>query len=401
MALSNLFDLQLHNANETAFGVAEGSPTWRSLRTVGEVKANPDWQSFDDPTTRQRTEESYAKLLGLKNTTKLTFPVHLRGTGTAGTAGAKGAADLAECQMLKAAFGAESLGTGTTISDATASVTEFDVTSAAGLSIGQAVLVSCGGVLEANVIGNIATNTLTFVRAFSAVPSNGATVYASSTYYAAETLPGTLQFRSLDAAAASVYWQFLGCQPDLKFEGLNPGQLPRINYDALCASWTQQTGGSLAMVAHTHTVAPSVPGYASKLWINHVGTTTSNPVHYAECSMDPGLGVVGVPSGSGVMGLQGYARSASKPTMKLTVNEYAADWFTDHGSQQAYYAHLQIGQTAGGTVFIEVPNWTMDSPPDRKSVANAQLGSEVAGTGRGLGTTATDIARAPIRVHLL
>jgi hypothetical protein len=402
MSLFDLLNLQLHNADEGTFATVEGSPTWRDLRITARPKIDPSQTWFDDPAIRQRLEERYPKIQGLKSVGALApIQIPLCGTGTAAgdTVEADGATDCSDGQMLKNSFGGESLGTGTTVNDAGATTTGFTVASAAGLSEKQAVLCTTTAGLEANVIDTISTNDLTFVRAFTSAPANGSTVNASATYYPL-TPSGTLQFRSLDAEAAAAFWTWLGCQLTAKLSALNPGEEPRVDLEGMVVSWAESSGGSLAMASYDHTTNASTPGLASELHIQNVATTTRNLIHHSNIAIDPGITYNAIPSASGVEGVQGYGRATWLPKIEITVNSFSADWFDDITSQQAAYLHYQIGSTAGETVLIEIPNMTLDAVPEKASV-EGQNALSMKWTGRGLGTTETDLARAPIRLHRL
>lgn len=404
MALANLQQVQVHDGNEATFATdLAGSFSGLDVRLAGPAKIDMAQAFTRDPSVRQRLEETHDMIALLKSGTRLTLPTFLRGTGTAAgdATAAVGAADLAESRMLVNAFGGESLGTGTTVNDAGASATEFTVTSAAGLAVGQALLVTLATGLEASVIGAIATNDITLTRALSAAPANGAVVYASATYYPIQVLANTIQFDVLTAGAASAYYRALGCQLTPKLSNLIPPALPLVTYEAMAASWAQKTGGALALASYGNASNPPIPGYASSLYLGTVAATTRTLTHFSALDIDPGLGVVGIPSGSGTEGLQGYSRTAMLPTVKLTLNEWTAATHDLVTAQTNKFLHYQIGATAGQTVLIEIPNMVATALPEAASVANSQLGQSISFEGHGTGSTETDIARAPIRIHLL
>lgn len=402
MSLFELFALQAHDADETAFAVDEAAFSATDVRLAAPAKVEINQDFVRDPSIRQRIEHDADFILGLKNGTKIEIPTFMRGTGFAADgAAAKGYADRVEGQFLRNAFGAESLGTGTTVDDVTPSATEFDVTSAAGLSIGQAVLVVTANGNEASVIGNIATNTITLVRALSAAPSNGAKVYGAATYYPVTDLTHTLQLQGLTAGAADHYYRCLGVQLVPKFANLNPGQQPLITYDGMAVSWVKKTGGSLAMASLDNTVNPPTVGYASTLMMGTVGATTRTVVHSEDIKIDPGLGAVQVRSVGGVQGCQAYGRTAVLPTLEVKVTEWDDAWDDVATTPTRKFVHYQIGSTPGNTILIELPSVAFNAIPQPASVSNSQLGQVLKGEGRGTGSTETDIARAPIRVHLL
>jgi len=404
MALVNLRDLQVHDADESSFGVDEsGSFSARSVRCVAPPKLTVDRQALANPAIRQRLAAQLAPILGLKNASKLALAVALRGTGTAAGdgVGALGAADLAECQLLENAFGGESKGTGTDVNDVAATTTGCTVTSAAGLAEGQAVLVTLSTGLEATVISDITGNDLTFSRALSAAPADEAVIYAGTTYYPSETLAGSLQFQGI--GSEDQYFRMLGCQVgSFKIGNLNPGQLPQLDYDIMAASWAEKSGASLADASYSNTVNPPIPGYASTLMAVDVGSSTRTVINYNTLTLDPGITAEKIPGASGaVEGVQAYGRSGIAPKLELTTNPHAAAWLTDFEGPTAKQVHLQLGSTAGQTVLIEMQNAYLVKVPERAAI-NSQLGIKLVLEGRELTTIATtELARAALRVHLL
>lgn len=395
-SIFNVQSLTAHNDDETTFGTAEGSYSGRDIRTVSVPTLNLSQAALENTTTRQRLGMAYAPIIGLKNQSKLGFSTWFRGTGTAAgnATAALGKADLVESQLLWNAFGGESLGTGTTVTGSGSTTTSIDCTSAAGLAIGQAVMING----EVSVIGNIVTNTLTLTRALSAIPSGSDVVYASATYFPLEDITKTLQFQL--KSGEDDWYKLLGCQSAISFADLNTNQIPKINYDFSVASWSAQTSASLDLDSYTKTNNPPIPGYASKLYIQDFGTTTINQVDTNNLNIAPNMTIEALMSVSGVEGMQGWRRASIAPTIDMSVNAWSDDYRDDFEAQTAKYIHYQIGSTAGSTVFIEIPKAYVSEMPQHVGVNN-QHGVGVKFMGVESGTTFTDIARSAIRVHLL
>lgn len=398
MPLSNLRQLKIHNANESSFGVAEGSFSGRDIRCATEPVCHPDQEAIDDPSIRQRAELESPPILGLKSKTKLTFNTFLRGTGTAAasTVAALGAADLAEGQLLKNAFSqGESLGTGTTINGAGATTTVLPCTSAAGLAIGQAVLVSG----EATPIGNIAANDVTLIRALSGAPAAATVVNASATYYpnygAVNT--GSLQFQL--RGSEDDYHNLLGCQATCKLANLNPGQIPQISWECMVASWTAGTSAAMIRDSWDNATDPPTIGSAGALYIQTVATTTINEVDASALSIDLGLVYETLRSPGGIQGIQGYELKELIPKFEITINSWSDTWRDVFEAGTAKYIHYQIGSTAGNTILIEMQNCYFDKW-ERVGV-NGITGTKITGKAFGLGSTLTTLRRAPLRIHLL
>ena len=404
MALHDIQNLQIHDGWETSFATAEGSFSARQVRAVSPPTITLAQAAMADPTQRSTISPLYAPILGLKSGSKLTFPTFLRGTGTAAGDGVAGltSSTLAEGRLLYQAMGGEDSSTGTTVNDASATTTSFDVASAAGLAEGNGVLVDIGGTLEANVIASISGSTVTFLRAFSAAPSNGATVNAGTTYYVTETVPGYLQFRLLTSEGnGEGYWQMLGCVADLKLADLAPGQIPKCNWDVMATSWALNTGVALASSSFTNSSQPPVPGVASELYLGTYGNTTRTVVGVSALDIDPGLTWQPVPSVSdGVEGVQSYVRSASAPTVNMTLTTFEGDRVSDFSAGTAKFLHYQMGSTAGSTVLIEIPRMIPAALPQRSNV-NSQAGMQCQYIGVADLTESGAMAQSPIRIHLL
>jgi hypothetical protein len=391
-----IYSISAHNADETAFATADGSYSGRDIRLSAKpnLQLTQDW--IADPGVRQRIAETRAGIMGLRKA-KLSLATFLRGTGTAAgnAVAALGYANLVEGQLMRNALGGESLGTGTTINDASATASSFTVASAAGLAEGQAIMI--GG--EASVIDDITGSVVTLRRALSAAPADTTPVYASATYYPVEALSGgTLQLQCM--GAETDYWRLLGGQAAVKFANLGIGQLPQAQYEITGADWAAYTGGSIDADSYSNETNPSPIGFSSSLYVQDFGTATRNLVNFSSITIDPGLSFESLASGSGVQGVQAYRRQTVKPLIEF-VTEYSDDWRDDFEAQTAKYLHLQIGSTAGQTILIEVQRFYLNKSVERNPY-NSQLGSKVAGEGRDNSAAgSTDLLQAAIRVHLL
>lgn len=401
MVLHNLVDLQVHSANESTPGADLGTAfSGRSIRWVKLPVLQAVQAMLPNPSAKQILADNLAPILGLKNGSKLQFGVALRGTGTAAGAStaAKLAADLPENQLLANAFGGESGGTGTTCGVGS-TTTEIVVAASSGFTVGQMVMINN----EARRVTAKADAThITLNMALSGAPSASTPVYAAATYYPAESLVNTLQFGFFGATDG--YYHLQGCQLDCKFANLNPGQLPQIDYDANIANWTHYTNAStLSPVTYATTHNAPVPGYASNIFLGAAAATTRATVNSSAIAIEPGIAfqpITTISSSSGTgMGIQAYQRTVIDPSITLTLNDYAVAYVTAFGAQTAYQIMYQVGTTAGQTVCIEAGNAVIDANPMGVNV-NSRAGQQIkfkclASSG------STELARAPIRIHLL
>ena len=396
--LDKIISVSAHDDDETAFAVAEDSFSAADVQLAGKPTVTIDQEAIANPTQLQTVSPALAPYLGLKNKSKIVLPVALRGTGTAAAnaVAALGYANRVEGQLLRNAFGGESLGTGSTISDESIAVTTFDAASAAGMARGQAVAISIGGVLEANVIGAISSNTMTFIRAFTAAPENAAVINASATYY---IVPGevghSLQFRVMDATGDS--WDLLGCQLDPKIS-LVAGQLPIITFDGMVASWAVGAV-AVAVDSYDNSALPPVLGYAGAAYYQTFGTTTSATVDFSSITVEPGLGFEAKGSPNGVQGVGSWVMSSAAPVVEIVV-PYSDTYRDEWEARTAKYLHYQIGTTAGQTLLIELQKAYHAKKPEIVVVGGIKSHKL---TLMGVANTAeaTDLLRSPLRIHLL
>ena len=396
MALYDLFGIEIHAADETAFATKESSFSGRDVRALAIPTVDLKQNTLEDKPVSNRLNFQYAPILALQNGSKLTLQIALRGTGTAASDGvsAIGEATLAEGQLLKNMFGGESLGMGgvATADSTTAHINTDDV---AYFSAGQAVLVNG----EANVIDAVTASGLSMVRCFSAAPAAADVIYASATYYPTQELPEeTLQFRCTDGSGDS--WYLEGCQGNsITFAGINVGEKPVCNLDIHVTAW-EAGADALAAPTYTNATQPAIPGNASKLYVGDYGWEQICEIDAAAVVINPGLSCVPVGSVSGTQGVQKHGRAAPvKPSIEF-VTPYTDDYRDDFEALTAKYLHYQIGSTAGATILIEVPRFFIDAKP-APATLNGQRAVKVTGYGAELTSGSTDLVLAPVKIHLL
>jgi hypothetical protein len=391
MTMFRLRNLKVHDAVETAFATEEGSFSARDVQCVDVAKLDIAQDHLDDPTVvADAISPLYKKILGLKNKTKLSFPVNLRGTGTAAgnATAAVGAAGVTEGQFLKNFFGTETLDTGST-AVASGSDTDTIVTaSGAGFTVGNAVLING----EASPIGNKVTNTLTLTKALTATPADSDVVYASATYTPNKTISSlTQQFRAY--TGEDDYWKLLGCQlASLKLSNLGPGQLPRMDLEWLVANWTKATGGSLSTPTFLNVATTSpIPGYVSYFHMQTYGTTTKNHLNVSNFSLDFGMDAQQLLTVSGgVQSVQSYVRTKIAPTFEVTFTGWDTTAVAAWANQTKVSILYQLGSTAGNTILIDMRECYIEMQEEAN--VNSQLGVKVKGYA---------IGSVPVRLHLL
>lgn len=180
---------------------------------------------------------------GLKIGSKLSgLSQRLKATPTASQLTSGGAVgSLTPRVLLTAAFGAEHAALGTTVNDASASVTSFIVTSVANLKKGSFILVTISGEMEWTKITNISTLTVTVSPALSSAPADTAVIRNLYNYCPAEahTSSMTVYRGWRDLAASDVTCEYIlnGVFGDVVFK-LPMGKLASMDFSGQVTSWT-------------------------------------------------------------------------------------------------------------------------------------------------------------------
>lgn len=398
MALFALRDLQIGKTAESTIGTDQGgSFDGYHIRAANQPTLTAAQAMLEDPSVRQTLASGRAMIPGLKTGSKVAFNTFLRGTGTAAGNATRAICTGGESFILRHAFGAHSIGIGTTITSTDSTVSNLHVTSSAGMLVGQAVLVSG----EASVIATVPDAThITLLRALSAIPAAATVVYASASYFPAETCLNTVQIQAIGAEDG--YMRLLGCQGDLKLSNLNPGQIPEIAWEFAAAGWTSfgAVASLSSAVTYDNAVNAPVMGASSAVYVTASSGTTRTLIPVMGISVEPGLGNEALPSVSSTLGISGYARNKIEPVISLTTNPYAAAWLTAATAQTAQQIQIQIGSTAGQTVLLEAQMCYLQEIPQRAAY-NSQCGITLKFKCRENASNSGALARSPFRLHLL
>lgn len=354
---------------------------------------------IDNPEIRPTVASETPIILGNKNGSKVTWSEFMKSTGVAAGNATRAVASKRINWLLKHCFGGVNYQTGTTVGVGS-TTTNIVVASSAGLVVGGGVMING----EARVVATIADAThFTPDVAFNTAPSNTDVVYAAATYSFDETA-AVSTFAAELLGAQDGYMRALGCAADLKFADLGPNQHPKFVFEAIATDWiTFATASAITAsttVTFDNTASPVTMGSAGGLFLTAASGTTRTLINCSALAIDPGIKIEAIPSISGTQGVQAFARTESAPTVSLTLNPYSNDWVTGFSARTAYKLILQIGSTAGNTVMIECSNLYLEVP-EEGAVAN-QVAMNLKFRARGgRPSTASRVARAAIRVHLL
>lgn len=400
MSLFKLYDLQMHHAAEAAFATDEGGNfSAMHIQTINRPTVNAVQDSIDDPTVEQSALSGLPPIKGLKNKSKLAFQTFLRGTGLAGSGAAATSSTNPTGLLLKEIMGGESGGTGTIVEE-NATTTSIPATTAAGLAVGQAMLIG----LEAMPIKQIAANTITPKAAFAAAPNHNDVLYAGASYYLKQSPAGTLQFRGLSAEAANSIYKLLGCFGGLSIGNLNPGQNPHIAWDLMITDWARSTGTLSDQLSNYSAARPSIPGIASKLYIGAYSGTARTVKNCSSFALNLNMGTEQIPSVSGIQGIQGFLRTFSKNPAVEIVTDYDASWFAGYDNGTQYFIHYQIGTVAGLVVLIEIPCAVLAVEPAESAVGQKtgmKLNFQTLSLNSCGSTPTSELTNSPVLIHLL
>lgn len=387
--------LQIHNANETAFGVAEASFSAIEVETLDRFKLKLEAGLELPQRTRQGLgAANAAPIATVRSKSTLGFDTLLSCIGSAAAAGSTIQAPASSAQavtaLMEAYLGGYARGTGTTISDVTPSATEFDVTSAAGLAAGQAVGVVVGGLVEVSTIATLVSTTVTLSRALSAAPANGAVVYGACSAYVSAT-EVSKQFRAFDSSGRR--YDLYGCRPTCKLSELAAGSLPKLTCDTAVADYAE---ASESMTLATYSASsPVAPGFASVAFVGTYGASTRTPVDLLKAAVDFGVSIVPRRSvGQGVQGISGMIQTQAIPTCKLHIAQ-SSTWKPLLDPATRRFLHLQIGNTPGKILFLAIPSMYLKSNGDEED-QEGTLGVAYDFEGQTVSSGATEIAQSPI-----
>lgn len=316
--------------------------------------------------------------------------------------------------LLEIIMGAKSLGTGTTVNDASPATILNTLTTVTNILAGQAIgyATGTGGALEVRTIADKTGSDISVKHALTAAPSNGGTAYSSATYYmsgtdGSQTLSLQIAYEGLFSSDRYVLLGgWLSSPPKL---ALGVGGRPILTTTWTFANWLQDAdatadlSGALAAATYTNTVA--LVHKDSEFRSQVVGTTTIGTLLQAsEISFEPNI-VYGVQTSSaGTNNVVQPIRLRSNPVIKCSFTLPFEDltWFTARDNRTKHDLTLQIGSAvATGAIYIELSNGQVtDVQLVEAEGITAQRVTVVGGLDTAAGTT-NDLQQSAFRIHLL
>lgn len=379
----------------------------------GSISAAVNVDSIDDGSLVQHLYGYREETLGKRSAT-LSFSLNLAPTGTAAVTGTS-AITSALGTILKAVMGAETLAAGSTSSTgSTAIVVNVQAGHGSRWVPGGAMgWVNASSVLEAREIESISTDAITLKHGFSGAPSSTNPLYNAATYTFSQDPTESLQF-ILSGVESDDRWLFLGGQctgMTLAFD-LTGAAMPKATFNFQFANWktSAETTGSItgAIGTSTYTGFSPIVGFAGDLRAYTVATatfSTSTRIHASAIAFNPKIAFVPVTSPAGTNTVYRWRRARQIPPVEGSWTEpyEALTRFTARDNRADLNVTYQMGTAAGSTVYVTAPRVQVVNPqraPDAQQLA----GQTVSWKGRtdgDVGSTTTDVATSPFRIHLV
>lgn len=333
---------------------------------------------MDPNTTVQSRFEFNEMVLGPREC-NLKFTMDLAPTGSAASEGETavyGALGI----LLKATFGGEDLGTGTTFAAGWTPITG-NVASGAGLTAGGWIgWTNSAGVVEWRQIKAKSSNTITLSHGFSGTPANSDVCYAAATYYFTEDPSQSLQF-IVSGQETHDRWLCLGCQAvggvDIAIDPSGKG-IPTATFNmkgALYLDSTETAGAINGTLADaTYAYYNPIVEFVGDFHMFTVGTptytATVSRVHVSALSWKPKIAFVQVTSPASNAAAQGgspvyrWRGSRARPPLEGTFTTYmdSLTWWSKRDSKADMCQQYTIGTAAGSAMVLSAPTVQVLNP---------------------------------------
>lgn len=414
--MPQLLNVQRMRVIEEAAGSAtfavEQSASIGSFQDVryNTVEATLNQEMLVDAHVNQTPYAQNLDILG-RRLCELNIETALMPTGTALAAGTAPAyTDHALGYILKAILGGYEADQGD-VEAGTSTASRLDVTtSGARWEPGTAVGAVVGGVIEARSIQAISGQQLTPRVQFSAVPDAGQPAYNSHTFFMTDDPATSLQF-VLETADRDDIWWMLGTQlQSLSFD-LTVAQLAGMTLNLAGARYLNDTEVSNPISGSAIARATLTDGDPVPFVDSYVQFVTASAGAVAPVSLDtsaitisPAIAFEPITSPDGVNGIRRYKMRPAKPilTVEFTIPFENIDFWTQRDARTKKSMFIQVGNTAGNTALIDIPNLQIqnvqraDSEGLHGITVTAQALEDEWATDQ-----TTELRRSPLRIHLL
>lgn len=335
----------------------------------------------DTPRIAQQHIDGYPLKVAMPKRARFDVSLNMRGTSARGTI-ANGALDADDVlsagqHLYKIGLGAVTYGTGTTIAS-TSTITVLNVTSAAGLSEGGAIVCAtgAGGALECREIKTISSNVVTLKLALSSIPANGSIVYACVTYSLGNLDGSTVTSLQLLVEGLNTLdrWLLKGGQlaapPKMN---LSPGSIPTIDFSWVFADHKKADGvettmnpsSALADQNYNSTSINAIVDSELRIQTHGVTTLAGTFVDASEISINPNIAYEPHTTPGGVNNIKQWVRTrvdGPAVTGEFSLPYESAAWRTARDAATAMALTYQIGSSAtNGGFMVSVPHILIDN----------------------------------------
>lgn len=326
-------------ATESTFGAHDTDQSNYARIPAEEIAFTPEQEHLARPVQSQTLGHHQTGIVGRKGGT-LTFRIGLHGLQSAATGAASEYAWMKP--LLEACGYTRSAGTGTTVDGSSATTTSVPVVSAAGLAVGQLVVI--GG--EARLVTDIIANTLTVAPALSSAPGDSDPVHAAASYW----LTGSEPSESVSFIAKMDGHSYIaaGCNGVVAIDSVSAGQRPMLTFTFNVDRWTRSVSG-LTSTYPALSMPNGIVARASPFWWG----ATRRAVR--EVGFNPGQTIVEKASTEGDQGRAGWAYSNAEPALSAVAHRStdANDALqTDYETPTTRTLLMQLGSAPGRMAAI-------------------------------------------------
>jgi hypothetical protein len=316
-----------------------------------------------------------------------------------------GTADNATIRILSTIMGGISQDIGSAVVSG-ASATAFTITTGHGtnFAIGGAMglFPDSASTFEVREIKQVSTDTLTLPLALSTTPAAADVVYRATTLYLDETPSVTsLQF-VLEGAEYDDYWRLSGMQGGFTLN-LPNGEMPTVTFNLTGTLHANLGSRGSAIAAATYSNFEPIAIVDSDLRIHNPGTTTLGsavPASSIEVTPQITYAEIATPSSQGIKEWRRIRNPEGAVRCSVTIPYESTAYFTDRDNKQGKAIRYQLGNSAGGSLLISVPD--MQILDVQLADANNIRSQVISGKGRhdaDITGTATAMSRSALRIH--
>lgn len=328
-----------------------------------------------------------------------------------------------QIDLLEIAMGGKFTGTGSTVASG-GTKTSAVLVSAAGFREGGVIAFATGlgGMLEARVIKTISSNTVTWKYELTAAPANAAVAYGGVTTYL-DYLDGS-NVKSLQAAIEGLGTtdRFLlkggqiNSPPGL---GIDPGTVPKINWEWIFAQWLYANAGGAPNGTTTMNLNSAltdqdlsdvginaVMDSDFRIFSHGVVTLAGTFVDAPQIKINPNIafGTHDTPGGINTIKQFVALRVDGPPVSgEFVVPHESLAWHNHRTAEDALALQYQIGTSpAGGGVLIDVPHIVIDSVQrENLNGLACQRVKWFARLDNQTSANSTSIQKSPLRFHFI